>query len=170
MTLNETFWAPLLREWILQMGYISADKKTLHEALEVQSIVLVPGGAAEALHARPGIMQFYLSKRKGFVRLALETKCPLVPCIGFGENEVFQTTKPGPLQRKWSKTMRFSIPFLKNIIPRRAKISVVVGKPLDFGDETDVDKCHALYLDHLKQLYDKEKSKYGYQLIDLEII
>jgi len=170
VTLNESFWAPFLREWMLRMGYISANKHTLREALEVQSIVLVPGGAAEALHARPGIMKLYLNNRRGFVRLALETKCPLVPCVGFGENEIFQATEAGPWQRQWSKVMRFSIPFLKHIVPQRAKVTVVVGEPLDFGDETNVDKCHALYLQHLRLLYNAEKAKYGYEHVELEII
>lgn len=170
VTLNETFWAPFLRDWILRMGYISANKHTLHEALQVQSIVLVPGGAAEALHARPGVMKLYLNKRKGFVRLAMETKCPIVPCIGFGENEIYNAMEPGSLQHDLSKFVHFSIPILKNIVPRRAKLTVVVGEPLDFGTETDVDKCHTLYVQHLKLLYDKEKSKYGYEHIKLELI
>ena len=170
VTLNESFRAPLLREWMLAMGYISANKHTLREALEVQSIVLVPGGAAEALHARPGVMKLYLNNRKGFVRLSLETKCPLVPCIAFGENEIFEATEPSPLQRQLSKVVRFSIPILKHIVPRRAKVVVVVGEPLDFGSETDVEKCHALYLEHLQRFYDKEKGKYGYENIELEFI
>lgn len=170
VTLNETFWAPLLREWIIAMGYIGADKHTLKQALHVQSIVLVPGGAAEALYARPGVMKLCLKKRQGFVKLALETNTQLVPCVGFGENEVFQTTEPGILQRKWSKWMRFSIPILLHVIPRRAKITVVVGEPLDFGGERDVDKCHAMYIQHLQRLYNAEKAKYGYQDIELEII
>lgn len=168
--LNESFYAPLIREWGLRLGYIGPNMQTLHQALEVQSIVLVPGGAAEALHARPGVMQLYLRNRKGFVRLALETKCPLVPCFGFGENEIYDTTESRPLQRQLCKKMRFSIPLLKHVIPRRAKVTVVVGEPVDFGDETNVEKCHTKYLRHLKDFYYKERSKYGYEGIELKII
>jgi 2-acylglycerol O-acyltransferase 2 len=170
VTLNEAFHAPLLREWSIRLGYIGPNKHTLREALDVQSIVLVPGGAAEALHSRPGIMKFYLKNRKGFVKLALETKCPLVPCIGFGENEIYHCTESGQLQRRLCKVMKFSIPFLKHVVPRRAKVTVVVGEPIEFGNETNVGKCHEIYLQHLKDFYNKERVKYGYANIDLEVI
>lgn len=77
---------------MLAVGFISANKATLKSTLESgKSIVLVAGGAAEALKAEPDTMKLYLQKRKGFVRLALETSKPLIPCIGFGENEIFHT-------------------------------------------------------------------------------
>ena len=37
------------------------------------AVVLVVGGAAEALHARPGNYKLTLKYRKGFVKLALQT-------------------------------------------------------------------------------------------------
>jgi hypothetical protein len=66
--------------------------------------------------------------------------------------------------------MRFSVPFLKHFVPRRAKVTVVVGEPIEFENETNVEKCHEIYLQHLKDFYNKERVKYGYANIDLEVI
>jgi hypothetical protein len=66
--------------------------------------------------------------------------------------------------------MRFSIPILKHAIPRRAKVTVVVGNPIDFEGEQDVEKCHEQYLHHLNDFYKRERAMYGYENIDLELI
>ena len=65
-----------------------------HRLTHGESLILVPGGAAEALHAHGGVMKLYLKNRKGFVKLAMETNAKLVPVIGFGENDIFDTLYP----------------------------------------------------------------------------
>lgn len=48
------------------------------------AVVIVVGGAAEALLCRPGVSTIFLKQRKGFVKLALKTGwvlrfwCPIV--------------------------------------------------------------------------------------------
>ena len=37
-----------------------------------------------------------LNKRKGFVRIALETGAHLVPVVGFGETDLFEISQPKP--------------------------------------------------------------------------
>jgi 2-acylglycerol O-acyltransferase 2 len=56
-----------------------------------QAIMLAVGGAAESLHARPGTFDLVLGRRKGFVRIALESGAALVPVVSFGENDMFNT-------------------------------------------------------------------------------
>ena len=38
----------------------------------------------------PGTFNVVLGRRKGFVRLALQTGASLVPVVSFGENDMFQ--------------------------------------------------------------------------------
>jgi hypothetical protein len=93
VTLRQVFWCPFYREWLLINGLVCADKATLQSKLTAgDSIVLVPGGAAEALYAATGRFTLYLNDRKGFIKLAMETGAQVVPCLGFGENAVSLVT------------------------------------------------------------------------------
>lgn len=58
--------------------------------------MLAIGGATESLYASPGTMDLVLHRRKGFVRVALQTGASLVPVINFGENEVYSTIRGNP--------------------------------------------------------------------------
>mmetsp|Transcript_40350 Transcript_40350/g.78922 ORF Transcript_40350/g.78922 Transcript_40350/m.78922 type:complete len:321 (-) Transcript_40350:1373-2335(-) len=85
-TIAATFTTPFYREWMLACGVVTVDRATIVRQLtrggERRSVVLVPGGAAEAMHAHPGVFRLVLRHRKGFVRVALQTGCSLVPtCV-----------------------------------------------------------------------------------------
>lgn len=45
------------------------------------------GGAQESLNAKPGHYQIVLKKRKGFIKLVLQTGASLVPVFSFGEGK-----------------------------------------------------------------------------------
>lgn len=177
-------------------GFCSANKPTLKSRLSSESIVLIPGGAVEALHCKPKTMRLIIRKRKGFIRLAMETKAAVVPCIGFGENDIFDTICVGDeqsgaksssdgldalnvrnlffkLQTTLYKVFSFSMPLWTHLIPIPHPINVVVGEPIHFSGKTDpasVDECHARYLKALQDLYDEHKAKYGYEHVPLELL
>jgi hypothetical protein len=56
------------------------------------------------------------------------------------------------------------------VIPNKTKITVLVGSPIQFDENKSVDECHAMYLQHLSELYEKNKSKYGYDKVSLEFV
>lgn len=162
-------------------GFVSANRDTLLDTLTKESIILVPGGAAEALHSHPGVLKIHIQNRKGFIRLALDAKVPILPCIGFGENEIFDTVYVNHgeafweqclwfLQQRLMKLLSFSMPIWTSVIPNKTKITVVVGSPIQFDENKSVDECHAMYLQHLSELYEKNKSKYGYDKVSLEFV
>ena len=198
-TLKATFMVPFYREWLQMIGFIVASKRNIIERLKSgKSIMLVPGGASEALHAHPGCFDLYLSNRKGFVKMAMETGCCVVPCLGFGENSIFGTAmmaqSKDPLdsesthsvvdplrksihaaQKSLQKKMTFSLPILTNFVPRRQGVTIVVGKPIRFedtngSDRAAVDKNHKLYLDSLRKLYDEHKATYGEEGVELRVL
>jgi len=45
------------------------------------------------LYASPGTMDLVLQRRKGFVRVPLQTGAFMVPVINFGENEMYNTIR-----------------------------------------------------------------------------
>lgn len=180
VTLREVFYFFLVRDYILLAGFISPDRQALsHKLRQGDSIVLITGGAAEALYAQSGRFTLYLKRRRGFLKLALETGAAVVPCLGFGENDAFSTmdaTKVGhsatlmDILLRIRKVLRFATPLVTWPIPRRNPIHVVVGAPVRFAPGTSADDCHAQYLEALTKLYDEHKAKYGHKDIPLEII
>ena len=179
VTLREVFYFFLVRDYILLAGFISADRQALEQKLrQGDSIVLITGGAAEALYAQSGRFTLYLKRRQGFLKLALETGAAVVPCLGFGENDCFSTldvTKHEHaslmnLLLRIRKVLRFSTPLVTWPIPRRNPIHVVVGAPVAFAPGTSVEECHKQYIVAVTKLYNEHKAKYGHKDIPLEII
>lgn len=157
------------------------------------SIVL--GGGSESLLARPGRYDLILRRRRGFVKLALQTGASLVPCFGFGEPETFRTVNQlptsSPLRRfqlKVEKALGFTIPLAFGVgiwapwglVPYPVPLNVVVGAPIEvpkYTGEPDgaqfealVDKYHGQYLKAVQDLYDQHKEKYAKGATDLELV
>ena len=75
------------------MGLCNSSKRSLKNCLSEPAngvTTLVVGGAQEALQGTDDTIELILKNRKGFVKLALETGADLVPCFGFGEQQIFQ--------------------------------------------------------------------------------
>eukprot|EP01059_Diplonema_ambulator_P019115 TRINITY_DN3193_c0_g1_i2.p1 TRINITY_DN3193_c0_g1~~TRINITY_DN3193_c0_g1_i2.p1 ORF type:complete len:490 (+),score=139.71 TRINITY_DN3193_c0_g1_i2:50-1471(+) len=185
-TLSIQFWLPLWRE-IVRIGSMgNASRKTLMNLLRGKpgdSALLVVGGAEESLDAAPGTSKLILKKRKGFVRIALQTGAALVPCFSFGENDTYRSVNPSPETRsklKWIQTkLGFAIPLFMGrgifnytfgFLPHRRQITSVVGEPIrvqkwegewDLKDpklQQAVDDLHRQYMEALQDLYDRNKN------------
>ena len=195
ITLNVTFVVPLFREWLLAQGFISSNKATLTRELQAgNSLVLIAGGATEALLAHPDLMSLVGQNRRGFCKLAVENGAQLVPCLGFGENKAFQTFVPDPvdtgavgrwlvtIQRTAMKIMQFSMPIMTHPLPTKTSIDVVVGKPIAALDEPPCDAAvdndawdpvedlHRRYWQAVVDLYDENKVRFGYESIPLTLL
>lgn len=71
MNLRMPFW----RDLLLAAGLRSVDRQTIRRILTAapgNAVILVPGGAREALDAHPGTCDLTLKCRKGFIRMALQ--------------------------------------------------------------------------------------------------
>lgn len=168
--------APLWREVLMAMGFVDAGRPSLDACLRGGlSVVLVPGGALEALYARPGSADLVLERRKGFVRLALAHGAPLCPCYVFGETEAYDQVPNPPgswvraAQDAVLRATGFTLPLPMGrgvfqydfgVLPRRAPLTVVVGPPLELGHAPDptpqqVDAAHAAYVEALRALYEE---------------
>ncbi|XP_065194158.1 diacylglycerol O-acyltransferase 2-like [Sycon ciliatum] len=178
MTMPVVFSAPVMREWLMLLGARSVTTAGCRSMLSRgpgHSIALVPGGTRDMLVAKPGEAKTAIRKRKGFVRLALETGSPLVPVYGFGENELYDPPKSSFLRRFQTYcTEKFGMcyPFfqgdeLARMLPRRKPLHTVVGASLKLPEmeepsEADVEHWHGVYLEKLTELFDQHKEQYGY--------
>ena len=175
-TLNLVFLVPILRDLLLLMGWISVHKSALTKTLKRgESVVLLPGGASEAMLAKPGTFELFLNQRKGFIKLALQNKASIVPVLGFGENDAFSVYVPeegtwtARVQKHFYKLTSFTLPLMKSPFAQRNPVHVVVGKPVEFDPKQTVDECHAQYIQAVTDLYNRNKAQYGHGHIALDI-
>lgn len=137
-----------------------------------KGLIIVIGGAEESKLLHPHTMDLVLHKRKGFVKLALETGSSLVPVITFGENNLYSQVPnpPGSKIRKFQDTVQryfgFTVPLVHGrflwLLPYRHPLVTVVGKPIhlekmDHPDKETILKYHTIYEERLLQLYNKWK-------------
>lgn len=144
------------------------------------AVVIVVGGAQEALYMRPGVYKIVLKKRKGFVKLALRNGASLVPMFSFGELDLFDQpdNEPGTKLRRWQDFVkavtgiaptkfigRGFFQYSYGLIPRRKPLHLVIGRPIDVpktpepSDEM-VDEYHQKFMDGLIDLFETNKVKY----------
>jgi 2-acylglycerol O-acyltransferase 2 len=116
-------------------------------------------------------------QRKGFVKIALETGVPIVPCYCFGNTQIFDTphaatsgatdTALARLSRYLRTSLvvfwgRFGLP-----IPFRVPLLTVIGRPIpcpkvDAPSPELVNEYHDVYLRETKRIYDKYRNCYGW--------
>jgi hypothetical protein len=76
ITLRGHFLVPFIRDLLLALGICASSQESLLHLLNLKNykgkcVALLVGGAAEALNAHPGEYKILLSRRKGFIRVAM---------------------------------------------------------------------------------------------------
>lgn len=184
LTLETNFRMPIIRELLLSLGICSVSRQSCANILTKgpgNSIMIVPGGASEALYAFPGTLDLVLKRRLGFVKLALRHGASLVPVIGFGENELWDQV-PNPkgsyirfFQSLFQKYAQFSPPLILGrgvfqysfgVLPFRRPVTTMVGRPIPCPRVTNPSEAIVLeyqkrYIDELQRMFDESKDKYA---------
>nr|ACO11005.1 2-acylglycerol O-acyltransferase 1 [Caligus rogercresseyi] len=184
LVLEGQFWFPIYREFLISLGACSASKSSMIHLFENEkssAIVLVTGGVLEAMENNKNDIRLVLNRRKGFIKLALKYGVPLVPTFSFGEHCLYDiiNNPVGSFLRRIQefseKKISFS-PILFNgrgifqynfgIVPRRNKISVVVGKPLDIPKVDNpsrelIEATHLRFIQSIQDLYNEYNPLYG---------
>lgn len=192
MTLVAQFHVPLYRDYLLALGISAVTRKNSLKVLERNhSICIVVGGARESLMSSIGSVDLVLKRRKGFIRLALESgNVSLVPVFGFGETDCYNIvhTSENSFSHKvqlWmKKNYGFTIPIFYarglfnydfGFLPFRTPITVLTGNPIYVEKKISnptpeqVDHYHDLYVEELKKLYYDNRHKYGYGTVEMQI-
>lgn len=102
---------------------------------------------------------------------ALEHGAQLVPVYSFNENGTYRLYQGGnkflnEFREHFKNMFGLTLPLVLNIVPRRTKITLVVGQPIEMPfikepSPEEVDMHHSLYIEKLKELYDTHKHKYN---------
>uniref|UniRef100_A0A8C6DG98 Acyltransferase n=1 Tax=Moschus moschiferus TaxID=68415 RepID=A0A8C6DG98_MOSMO len=184
--LNCLLYLPGHREYFLSCGVCSVNRESLDFVLSEpqlgRAVVIVVGGANEALYAIPGEHCLTLRNRKGFVRLALRHGASLVPVYSFGENDIFRVKAFAP--DSWQHLFQLTLKKLLScspcifwgrglfsakswgLVPLARPITTVVGRPIPVPQcsqpsEEQVDHYHTLYMKALEQLFEEHKERCG---------
>jgi 2-acylglycerol O-acyltransferase 2 len=101
----------------------------------------------------------------------MEHGTPIVPVFSFNENSTYKLYQGGnkfinDFKRRFQRVFGLTLPMVLNVVPKRAKITVVVGQPVDIPLNKDpspeeVDRQLEVYIAKLKELYDANKDKYN---------
>lgn len=179
-------YVPFVRRLLHALGFCSVTKAGLRRVLDVHrhgptypyNVVHLPvGGIHEMFYTPAGSSweQIILSKRKGFIKLALETKADILPMYSFGANQTYYRLAGPRSWLCWLSTRlrvsvtpwlgRFGIPF--GVWPCRGPVLSVTGQPFvvpnvandEITDEL-VEKVHADFCRVLRSLFDTYKKVY----------
>lgn len=142
--------APVVRHLWWWLGVRSVSKKTISDILDSgRSCALIPGGVREIQFMQKGIEVAYLTRRHGFVRLAMRKGVPLVPAFAFGQTATYNYWKVGPPLAptsfiNWVARIcgvqplypwgRFFSP-----IPNKVPITVAIGQPIEVPHDENPD-------------------------------
>lgn len=173
-TLSINFFIPFWREMCMLAGLGDASSACIRATLRSgpgKCVALVIGGAEESILARPRTNDLVLKKRKGFVKMALETGSSLVPVYGFGETNNYESLScvNHPTYHSWQQKIKrytkLTLPGIAGrgpfgVWPLRRPIFVVFGAPIDVPKipsptETDIEFYHQKYVAKLLALYDE---------------
>ncbi|CAF1033350.1 unnamed protein product [Adineta ricciae] len=176
MLLKLQFLFPFTRDLFLALGACCVSKASCEYLLSGErnhgnALVIVLGGVPEMHATRHDTMIFYIKRRRGFIRLALQYGASIVPVISFGENELYE-------RRTCFNMISNGIPYGRLLIghmPIRHSVVTVVGKPIHVNQNVNptsgnIDELHHRYIQEIEQLYEDNKHKHGLGHVNLEII
>jgi len=162
------FRLPGVREFFLSLPYIDASRSVAEAALKAnRSLFVCTGSGEESLLTKRGEDVLVLSRRKGFVRLALAYGCDIVPIFGIGNSDLFEVYQIGLRFRMWlQRAFHISIPIFHGRyltpLPYHVPVRVLIGEPLSvpkpkvIGEKPDdalVESYLKKYIERVKDLH-----------------
>jgi 2-acylglycerol O-acyltransferase 2 len=156
---------PLVRHVYGWMGIISAGRQSLAHAFQQgYNVCIIPGGIAEMFLVSPNEENLFLQRRRGFIKLALQTGAALVPIYHLGNTVLFSQPRSGAWHylARLSRALRISLIVIKGRfglpLPYQERIVMLIGEPIPTvqteNPSSDViEELHAKFMAEMESLY-----------------
>ena len=163
LTDHRIFKIPVLRQIFLDLAIVLAHPQTGKALLEQEEIVtIMPGGAREAFKSSRERYRLMWKRRKGFVRLAMQTRTPIVPAVCIGNDEMYHVFFDGYQlsERIFGKDalLPITLPVGLGPLPLPTKLTHYVGRPIRFRyrpeDAEDPKKVERLHRRVIRAMQD----------------
>jgi len=171
-------YIPFLRRFMNMCGSADVSKRSLTKLLQPRShpysvAHLVVGGIAEMFYGSGEIEQIVLAKRKGFVKLAMQTGAAIIPSYTFGTNQMFyRPCGPKSYLARLSSVLQVSVtpwcgrwyvPF--SPVPFRVPVLSVLGEVFEVPHNPEpthdeVEQQHVRFCAAMRALFDAHKKDY----------
>jgi Diacylglycerol acyltransferase len=174
-------WLPGFSQIFRSLGVVPSTYNGMKEALSRGANLSVSlGGVREMLYLEKGKLRLCIKEKKGVFRLALEEGATLIPCLSYGQNELFEQVDSPWLERinrhayEWFKCI-LPLPRWSSIrrwwdvlsAPPEQKVVTHIGAPIRVDrvveDEISPKKIAAVreqYFSALKELYAKTRPSF----------
>ena len=173
------FEDPILRSYAQRLGMLRAGHDGAHRALAAGHCVLVyPGSDLDAFRTFRDRSKIVLGGRKGFLKLALRERAPIVPVVSVGTHEQLVVLARGERLARlthahsWARSevlpIVFSLPWgitsgFVPYLPLPAQTTVAFGEPIrwpDLGSERADDpdvlaRCYAEVESRMQAILDR---------------
>jgi hypothetical protein len=174
------FNVPLLRDFLLAVGARVVTRRSIESSLQQgNSVLIVTGGQAEMMLSVRSTTEMHLvTHHKGFIKIAVAQKVPLVPILCFSEQNVMDNISVPWLQRRTLKILGFPFPTIPYgrwylPLPNITPLTIVVGAPvvapdgLTPDDGPGIDALGEKYFEALRQLFYRHRAAAGYPQMEL---
>ncbi|BDS13700.1 lysophospholipid acyltransferase family protein [Aureispira anguillae] len=138
------FQIPFWRDLASQFGMVEASRKNCTELMQNQQYTLVfPGGAREAFKNKGEAYKLKWNNRTGFVKMAIEHQCTIVPFSAVGAEECYElvwdskeilSSPLGLLLKQFGARKDMIIPIVKGVgltpLPKPQRFYYKFSKPI----------------------------------------
>lgn len=164
LAFDTAFGIPGFRDLMRKIGQVPANWENVGRALDEGAAVLVyPGGVHEVYRPWPDRDKVDFGGHKGFIRVAIEKRVPIVPIVGHGGHHTLVVLSRGEKLAKLLRMDRIRMktyPILLQLpwgispalpgVPLPAKVTVQILKPIDWRklgpkrakDPEVIDRCY----------------------------
>lgn len=156
-----------LRQLFMDMGMVVGSHENGRALLDGEQLLFImPGGSKEAWKSSKYRYRLLWRGRYGFIRLALEKQCPIIPSANVGTDDTYHVFFDGyttayKLFRTRKVLLPVSLPIGLGLLPLPAKMTQYVGDPIRLPyppeaaqDPAIVEECQELVKSKLYELID----------------